>query len=259
MVERLAYLSAESPAPGTAARRDSLFAQVAERLAADIISGTIPPGALIPNEGQLIAGSPVSRSVYREALKFLTAKGLIEAKPRSGTRVAPARAWHLLDPDVLRWSTSIGGDEKFIRDLYELRSFIEPNAARLAADRRDAGQLAALREAYRGMASTTPYSKENVRFDLNFHDVLFEACGNSAVLCLKGVVITTLSWSLQLLAGKTSPDYSEALADHRRVLEAIELCDGERAQAMMTVLIRESLHDTIAMYRARQFARVAAQ
>lgn len=231
---------------------DSLFSQVADRIALAIVSGAVAPGDLVPNETALGDGHAVSRSVYREALKFLAAKGLIEARPKSGTRAAPASNWNLLDPDVLRWSLSAGASEKYIHDLYELRSFIEPNVARLAASRRTTEQAAALRQAYEGMASTDPYSQENIRCDLAFHEALLDACGNQALVCLKSVVMTTLMWSLGLQVGKSQRDYASALIDHQRICEAVEQQDGERARAVMTILVHDALIDTLTIFRQRK-------
>ncbi len=82
---------------------DRLFGQVAQKLAVAIISGDIGAGALLPNEDDLRADISVSRTAYREAVKILTAKGLVEARPKSGTRAAPRERWNLLDRDVLAW------------------------------------------------------------------------------------------------------------------------------------------------------------
>lgn len=231
---------------------DSLFAQVADRIALSIVSGAVAPGDLVPNEAAIGDGHPVSRSVYREALKFLSAKGLIEARPKSGTRAAPASTWNLLDPDVLRWSLSAGANEKYIHDLYELRSFIEPNAARLAALRRTSEQARALRIAVDGMAASIPYSQENIRCDLAFHEALLDACGNHALMCLKSVVMTTLMWALSIQVGKSHIDYASALSDHQRLCEAIEQQDGERAKTVMTLLVHDALHDTLSIFRKRK-------
>lgn len=245
--------------PHTGGNPDSLFSQVSERVAMSIISGDVRPGELIPNETVLGDDIPVSRSVYREAIKFLSGKGLIEARPKSGTRAAPVSSWNLLDPDVLRWQLEAGGNEKFINDLYELRMFIEPNMARLAAERRTAQQARTLLEAYEGMAATPPASPDNVRYDLLFHETLIDACGNQALMCLKGVVMTTLMWALDLQHGKTVQDYVAALADHKRVAEAVTAQDGAKAAAIMAVLVNDALQETLMLFRRRRERKGALQ
>ena len=238
--------------PHSGGHRDSLFSQVVDRVAIAIVSGEIAAGEVIPNESTIFGATTVSRSVFREAVKYLSGKGLIEARPKSGTRAAPVSSWNLLDPDVLRWSLSAGANEKFIHDLYELRSFIEPNVARLAALRRTEEQAQALRLAYVGMATTPPASPDNIRHDLRFHELLIESCGNDALMRLKGVVITTLMWAMSLQVGKTTADYVSALGDHRRVMEAVLNREGERAQTVMSVLVHDALHETLEKFRARK-------
>src|SRR6478609_3343053 len=111
-----------------------------------------------PNEAELAKQYGVSRSVTREAVKMLTAKGLLGARPKQGTFVQPDENWNLLDTDVLRWlldrKLSIG----LLRQFNELRIAVEPQAAALAADRAAPAQVAAIaaglarmREAERGL------------------------------------------------------------------------------------------------------------
>lgn len=228
---------------------ESLFAQVTQRLAVSIVSGALPAGALVPNEEDLRAEISASRTAYREAIRFLAGKGLIEARPRSGTRVAPRPAWHLLDPDVLRWSLAAAPDEPFIRDLFELRGLVEPGCARLAASRRSEAQLARIEEALAGMAATTPYTEAAMRFDLDFHDAIFEASGNAAIVALKDVVSTTLLWSLRMQQDQTPEHFAVPLTDHQRLAEAIRRQDGDAAEQHSRILVSDALRHTIAAFR----------
>jgi GntR family transcriptional regulator, galactonate operon transcriptional repressor len=232
--------------------RDSLFQQVAERIGANIVSGTFEIGALIPNESDLGRDLKVSRTAYREAIKFLSAKGLVEARPKSGTRVAPRANWTMLDPDILRWSLQTANSDAFVRDLFELRRFIEPNAAKLAAERRTDAQLAAIASALHGLETREPYSESHIESDLAFHTAIFDAAGNSAVSCLKSVVQTTLHWSMRLQNGKARGAFTTAMADHRRVYEAIANRDGDMAHSVMTTLVLDALADTRAELVRRQ-------
>jgi len=258
VIDRLRVSLAVAPEnllPHSLGNPDSLFSQVADHLALLIVSGTVATGELVPNEDSIGECLSVSRSVYREAVKFLSAKGLVEARPRSGTRAAPPSHWNLLDPDVLRWTFSVGASDKFIRDLYELRLFIEPNAARLAAERRTPQQAVALRDALTGMTASVPYSDDNIRYDVVFHDTLLDACGNDAIRCLRSVVMTTLMWSLGLQRGKSKEDYASALAMHRRVCEAIEIRDGALAESIMRALVHDALVETMQKFHERAAAR----
>jgi DNA-binding FadR family transcriptional regulator len=80
-----------------------LHGRVIRELGLRIVGGALPPGSSLPNEDELGAELGVSRTVVREAVKVLLAKGLVEVRPRTGTRVRPRRSWHLLDPDVVAW------------------------------------------------------------------------------------------------------------------------------------------------------------
>lgn len=224
---------------------ETLFGQVTQRLAVAIVSGSLPAGALVPNEDDLRAEISASRTAYREAIRFLAGKGLIEAKPKSGTRVAPRAAWHLLDPDVLRWSLSSAANEDFIRDLFELRSLVEPGCAKIAALRRNSDHLARMEEALRGMGSCAPFTEENMRFDLAYHEAIFDAAGNAAIAALKDVVATTLLWSLRIQTERTRESFAVPLADHARLYDAILRQDGEMAEMLSRVLVADALRDTL--------------
>lgn len=224
---------------------DRLFGQVAQKLAVAIISGTFKAGELLPNEDDLRSEISVSRTAYREAVKFLTGKGLIEARPKSGTRVAPRESWNLLDPDVLSWHFEADPNEKFIRELFELRRFVEPNAARLAALRRTPADLARIEAGYRGMIDNPPYDDATIRADLAFHEAIFVAAQNSTLQCLASVVTATIQWSLLLKSVDDREFFIASLVDHERVLDAIIRRDGDLAAARMAGLVSDSLNTTL--------------
>src|SRR5262249_18820510 len=99
----------------------SLHGQVAHDIGAQILRGDLGPGDVLPNEADFSARLKVSRTALREAIKVLAAKGLVESRPKTGTRVRPRGEWNLLDPDVLAWQLAAGPVESFVADLFELR------------------------------------------------------------------------------------------------------------------------------------------
>jgi GntR family transcriptional regulator, galactonate operon transcriptional repressor len=240
---------AHSPAIVPANPSESLFKQVTDKIAISILSGDLEAGALVPTEPDPRSGIAPSRSVYREALKYLSAKGLIEARQRSGTRVSPRSSWNLLDPDILRWALAGRIDEEFVNNLFELRLFIEPNAARLAAIRRTPQQLHRIRHALTGLENNLPYTDAIIQADLNYHSFILDAAGNPALSCLKSVIMSTLLWSMRLQRNKQPEQFSVALADHQRVYRAIEEQNGDQAAAFMTSLVSDGLHDTLTAFR----------
>ncbi|MBN9468419.1 MAG: FadR family transcriptional regulator [Bosea sp.] len=230
---------------------DRLFGQVAHKLAVSIISGASRAGDLLPNEDGIRGEISVSRTAYREAVKFLTGKGMVEARPKSGTRVAPRESWNLLDPDVLAWHFEADPNEKFIRDLFELRLFVEPSAARLAAQRRSEDDLARIEAAYRGMTVNPPYAEPTVQADLAFHEAIFEATRNPPLQCLAPAVCATIQWSLFLKAPDDRFFFTASLVDHERVLDAISQRDGDLAAARMSGLVIDSLNSTLRLLAGR--------
>jgi DNA-binding FadR family transcriptional regulator len=228
---------------------DSLFRQVTESIAVAILSGDLAEGELVPTEPEAASGLAPSRSVYREALKYLSAKGLIEARQRIGTRVAPRSAWNLIDPDILRWALKSRIDEAFVKHLYELRLMIEPGAARLAALRRTPAQLEAIRAGMNGLLDNTPFTDAIIDADVDYHSAIMDAAGNPAVSCMKSIIISTLLWSMRLQRGRQPQAFAVALSDHQRVFRAIEQQKPEDAFSFMSTLVHDALSDTLDAFR----------
>ena len=109
--------------------------QVADALAAEVRSGRLSEGDRLPTESALAEQFGVSRTVVREAVKSLVAKGLLTTGPKVGTKVQPAEQWNWFDPDVVAWQSQAGLTREFLRDLQELRRVVEPAAVRIAAER----------------------------------------------------------------------------------------------------------------------------
>ncbi len=110
-----------------------LHGTIARDIGVRIVSGKIAPGRVLEGEIEASERLKVSRTAYREAVRILAAKGLIESRPKLGTRVSEPHCWHLLDPDVISWIFTGTPDERLLRALFELRTIVEPAAAALAA------------------------------------------------------------------------------------------------------------------------------
>src|SRR5882757_11318980 len=138
--------------PGPLGQHRTIHGRVVELLGRRIVSGEFPDGSQLPNETELAAQLEVSRGGIREAVKALAAKGLVEPRPRLGTRVLPRHRWNLMDREVIDWHGETG-DPEFLKDLLELRLMVEPGASQLAAARSSDEQIAVLETAYAAMAS----------------------------------------------------------------------------------------------------------
>ncbi|MFO1066986.1 MAG: FCD domain-containing protein [Geminicoccaceae bacterium] len=201
-----------------------------------ILGEALPPGALLPREAELALQEGASRTAIREALKVLSAKGLVETRQKTGTRVRPRQFWNLLDPDVLAWQAAEGTSQALTAHLVELRRMIEPAAARLAAGRRSAAELAAIEAAARAMRASLGDPAAYYEADLAFHRAIFAACGNPLVDRLGAIVAAVLEVSFRLQQRSLLP-FERGLALHERVLAAIAASDAAAADAAMLDII----------------------
>jgi DNA-binding FadR family transcriptional regulator len=249
------------PEPRTAGRaaarvhrtysRRSLHGQVAHDLGCRILGGIYPEGSLIPNEEVLSTELGVSRTALREAIKVLAAKGLIESRPKVGTRVRPRRDWNLLDPDVLAWTTLTTRLPDFSIRLLEMREMVEPAAAALAANNHTAAQAAELSSAFRAMAESATHQQWSTA-DLRFHQAMLNATGNELIGALGVLIETALATSFDYSA-KHARQPKDSLDLHGAVLERILARDAAGArQAMQTLLI--DARDTLERIAAQETA-----
>src|SRR5262245_46907966 len=132
----------------TPAGRNLTF-DLQERLGRAIVGGVFEEG--FPTEAELSKAHGLSRSITREAVKMLAAKGLVSARPRIGTVIEPSDSWNLLDPDVLRWLLERQFSLDLLRQFSELRLGIEPTAAALAARLPDDPAVRAIEQGFARM------------------------------------------------------------------------------------------------------------
>ncbi|TMA22960.1 MAG: FadR family transcriptional regulator, partial [Deltaproteobacteria bacterium] len=124
--------------------RRGLHGELVHAVGLQIVKGELQPGDPLPTDLDSDSERGVSRTVVREAIKVLAAKGLVVSRPKTGTHVRERRFWNLMDPDVLAWRLEADPTDTFFVDVFELRRLIEPAAARLAAERATAEEVAAL-------------------------------------------------------------------------------------------------------------------
>jgi DNA-binding FadR family transcriptional regulator len=232
-------------APDVRARRKSLrlHGTIARDLGILIVSGRYHPGEVLSNEVAASDRLHVSRTCYREALRILAAKGLVESRPRAGTRVSDRAKWHLLDPDVLSWIFEFEPDDQLLASLFELRKIFEPEAAALAAKRRSQAHLDRMAEALDGMAEHTLAVEEGRIADQNFHAALLDASDNPFLTSLTTSVAAAVAWTT-IFKQRNSPLRRDPVPDHRLVYEAIAAGDAEAAHRAMAELVDMAFLDT---------------
>jgi len=225
----------------SAARR--IHGSIARELGIAIVTGRYRPGETLPGEVEASEQLKVSRSAYREAVRILAAKGLVESRPKAGTRVSERGRWNLLDPDVLAWTFEGEPSEAFIRDLFELRMIVEPAAAELAARRRDATDLARMGHALEEMAQHGLGTSEGQAADQLFHHGLLRAARNAPLLSLSSSIEAAVGWTT-IFKQRRRKLPRDPLPDHRLLFAAIAEGDAEAARRAMTELLRLALQDT---------------
>jgi DNA-binding FadR family transcriptional regulator len=220
-----------------------LHGAIARDIGMAIVSGHYKPGAVLEGEVEASERRKVSRSAYREAVRILSAKGLVESRPKTGTRVSAREDWHLLDPDVLNWIFAGRPDGELLEALFELRQLVEPAATALAAGRRSETELAEMGRALDAMRRHTLQSEAGAHADHEFHAALLRAAGNCFVASLtKGIVAAVEATTIFKQRETGLP--RDAIPDHVEVYEAVAAGDPQRARHAMESLIHQAYLDT---------------
>jgi len=217
---------------------------LAAELGCKITSGALAAGSMLPTEAEIQHQYGVSRTVVREAIRHIAAKGLVTVGPKVGTRVRDNNDWNILDAEVMRWHLMAGDRRRFVEALYEMRLINEPEAARLAASRITPEQSARLSDALAAMAEHPRGSEKLIIADLDFHRIILEATGNPILRSLGTMIERSLSISFSL-SWRQNPQ-EETVRQHARVYDAIRRGDGEAAGLFMRRLIESAFQDVIA-------------
>jgi DNA-binding FadR family transcriptional regulator len=192
-----------------------------------------------PTEAELARQHGVSRSVTREAVKMLTAKGLLSARPRQGTIVQPSTSWNLFDPDVLRWLLERKFSVRLLKHFNQLRVAIEPEAAALAASNADADDLEAIKLGLARMVAAEEGMDNTLDADIAFHVAILLASKNPFYAQFRDVVATALRSSIQFT--NRVRGQSASVDDHAAVSDAIIRRHAEGAHVAMRKIVQDVL------------------
>src|SRR5690606_5645845 len=168
-----------------------------------------------------------------------------------GTRVSQPGRWHLLDPDVLSWIFEFEPDEKVLKDLFELRKIVEPEAAALAALRRTEEDVDAMARALDAMATHTLATEAGRLADQEFHSALLRASDNAFIVSLTSGVAAAISWTT-LFKQRDNPLLRDPMPDHKSVYDAVKSADPEAAHAAMANLVDLAFLDPTNSRRIRK-------
>ncbi len=229
----------------------NIYSQLAGRLGREIVAGVFPPGSLLPNALEMCGRFSVSRTALREAYSVLTAKGLIVARPKIGTRVRQRAEWNLLDPEVLAWHLQAAPTEDFVGDLFVLRQMVEPAAAALAASSRSPETVDRIAEAYGRMERFKNGAGDLIGADVDFHMGILEATGNHFLAALGGLIHAALECTFRLSWQGAARIQDDRLFQHRGIFEAIRDGAADLASERMAELLRDSIEDVRKYLRQR--------
>jgi DNA-binding FadR family transcriptional regulator len=240
MTSRGVFVSVQPGGARRPARGQNLTYGIASELGASIVRGEFSKDNPFPIEGELCKQFGVSRSILREAVKMLTAKGLLGARPRQGTFVQPEDQWNLLDPDVLRWLLERKVSLDLLIEFNEIRLAVEPAAAALAARFAGARGKAAIAAAIARMQAAERGDDDALASDIAFHVAVLHASGNRFYAQLSGLTETALRFSIGVTNSFKGVRLASA-ADHKKVSDAILAGDAPAAEAAMRFLAEEVL------------------
>jgi len=229
-------------------KHSNLTNQVAAVLGQRIAVGDHPPGVALPPEDELVGEFGTSRTVIREAVKMLTAKGLVYTRPRRGTIVLPESDWILADPDILEWLLHRKNVLPLILEFAEIRLAIEPAAAALAARVADDEARADMKDALNRMREAADGEGDPLDADIAFHVSILRAAKNRFFWSLRFMIEVALRFSIRI-SNQTKGVDRASVDDHERILDAILAGDQQAAEATMRSLILES---KMLLYRASE-------
>jgi DNA-binding FadR family transcriptional regulator len=206
---------------------------------ADITSGEIRPGEMLPREADLADRFDVSRGIARECIRGLEERGLITVRHGRGATVTAESEWDVLSPEVL--AALIGGPRgtQVLAEYLECRKILEIEAAGLAAARAGARDLDRLATALSQMTAAAERAAVNPsaetayhEADIAFHRAVIAATGNRALGRMTAPTHRVLAEARRPLA-RPQLRLERGIPEHRRILIAIADRDTSEARAAM--------------------------
>jgi DNA-binding FadR family transcriptional regulator len=208
---------------------------VINEIGRSIVGGTVAVGAVLPNDAIMMEKYGVSRTVLREALKTLEAKGLVEARPKVGTRVSPRSRWNFFDSQVLAWHFHAPPDRHFYDNLFEVRAALELPAAEGAARHRTAEHVRIMKYWLHQAATAGDSAEQFGLACLEIHSQIAEASQNTLLRGVVGVVELLLALALTR-SSQTVLAYRDAIIESlEKVVLAIEAGNEDEAREHMAV------------------------
>jgi DNA-binding FadR family transcriptional regulator len=226
--------------------------RVGDQLGLAIVRGDYPARSALPPELKLCKMLGVSRTAMREAIRGLIAKGLLDSRPKLGTRVRDPEYWNHLDPDVLRWQLEVSDTEAYLRKMFQLRHATEPAASAIAAENADHDDRQRLEGAFQAMVDAGSDNVLWVEADLAFHKLIYLATHNEFFWPIGQLFSLALREMFRIAAlGSHRP---RAIVEHGDLLRAILERKPELARTAALTLLGNAAND-IRLIRAKDLDR----
>ena len=220
--------------------RHNLTHQLTHDLGMAIVQGVYPVNHGLPSEADLCVKYDVSRSATREAVKMLSAKGLISSRPKQGIRVLPESNWNMFDTDVLRWILSSKPSLSLLKEFTQVRVALEPQAAALASVTASYEQLEAIDKALARMVDADLGLDDPLEADIAFHTSILIASNNRFFVQLTEFISTALRVSIRYtnrIKGVPGADVKK----HAAILDSIKSRNPEKAKLAVVTILEEAL------------------
>ena len=231
--------------------RSRLYEQIVQQIEESILKGTLKTGDQLPAERELAEQFGVSRTAVREAIKALSEKGLVEAYSGRGTFITNGTSQAIRQSlDLMMKLGRLAGANY----LAEVRSILEPDIAALAATRAEEQHLVSMREAVAVMDRSLQDPAAFIEADLDFHLALAEAAANPLILSLLDSIVALLrEQRIRIFTVDGGPQRGQF--HHKRILEAIERRDPEKARDEMRAHMVQVREDTRVSSNSEESAR----
>ncbi|MEG3177254.1 FCD domain-containing protein [Sphingomonas sp. RB3P16] len=230
-----------APRPDASGRKTgTITAHIVHEIGRAIVTQYYSESIAFPVEAEIARQYGASRSIVREAVKMLAAKGLVRSRQRAGTAVQPESEWNLLDTDVLKWLLERDFSIDLLIEFTDIRMAIEPRAASLAASYASGAQRRDIMQATSRMFAAEKGEDDALEADIAFHTAVLNASNNRFLRQFTDLSETTLRFSIRRTNAYAGVARASA-SDHQRVAKAIVEGDPVTAGQLMNALIQGAL------------------
>ena len=229
---------------------------VVSDLGCRIVSGEWRSGDILPTETELMGQLGVGRSVVREAMRILNAKGLVRSRQMEGTKVLSRAEWRLLDPDLIQWRMQAADRKVLLNDLLQVRLALEPGVAWIATASGSEEAKSRIHAAWQSKiavltemtASPLEQRRHFISTDLAFHRAFLMAVGSEILEQLFAVIEAALELIIDVqmkAVGSTTAlvGMEETMRLHKDVYDAFAADNPDGASTAMRYLIQRAILD----------------